>query len=421
MLPPSSDEYYPTVSVNALMKILRDPTLNAYHNMVIPAVMFIIKSLGIKCVAFLPQILPPFFDVMRNCEQGFRDYMFQQLGVLVSIVKQHIRDYLPEIFQLIEKYWPSPNLAQIVLLVEEISLALNDEFKVYLPDLIPHMLAVLRERSNTKAIEKILKALEVIGTNLDDYLHLLIPAVVKLFEKPDTPMNLRTASIKTVCSLCRKLNFSDYSSRIIHPLARILDNPLNPGLREDALETLCALIYQLGPDYVIYIPMVNRVLARQKIQSGKYEGLISHLLKNHPLVNEDDTDLSVDLEEQPPAPEVATIAKLKVNATNLKKAWENSHRSTKEDWQEWIRRFSVEILRESPSPALRSCLSLAQDYHPLVTELFSPAFLSCWKELSEAMKEELVRSIETALKAPTIPPEILQQLLNLAEFMVISA
>ncbi|KNC72213.1 hypothetical protein SARC_15234, partial [Sphaeroforma arctica JP610] len=43
-----------------------------------------------------------------------------------------------------------------------------------------------------------------------------------------------------------------------------------------------------------------------------------------------------------------------VNQKNLKNAWEASQITTKEDWNEWIRRLSVQLLRESPSPALRS-------------------------------------------------------------------
>jgi len=32
---------------------------------------------------------------------------------------------------------------------------------------------------------------------------------------------------------------------------------------------------------------------------------------------------------------------------------------------EWVRRLSVELLKESPSPALRSCWALANIYNPL--------------------------------------------------------
>ena len=44
----------------------------------------------------------------------------------------------------------------------------------------------------------------------------------------------------------------------------------------------------------------------------------------------------------------------------LRIAWESSQRSTKEDWAEWMRHFSVELLKESPSRPLRTCAGLAQ-------------------------------------------------------------
>lgn len=55
-LGPSSEDYYPTVVINALMKILRDSSLNAHHTAVIEAVMYIFKTLSLKCVPFLPQV-----------------------------------------------------------------------------------------------------------------------------------------------------------------------------------------------------------------------------------------------------------------------------------------------------------------------------------------------------------------------------
>ena len=46
-----------------------------------------------------------------------------------------------------------------------------------------------------------------------------------------------------------------------------------------------------------------------------------------------------------------------------------------------MRRFSVELLRESPSPALRACCNVAVVYHPLARDLFNAGFVSCWNEL----------------------------------------
>lgn len=118
-----------------------------------------------------------------------------------------------------------------------------------------------------------------------------------------------------------------------------------------------------------------------------------------------------------PSADLSAAKKQPVNQQHLKKAWEASQRSTKEDWMEWIRRLSVELLKQSPSHALRACVFLASVYTPLARELFNAAFVSCWNELYDQYKDELIMSLEVALKAPNIPPEIIQILLHLAEFM----
>lgn len=126
---------------------------------------------------------------------------------------------------------------------------------------------------------------------------------------------------------------------------------------------------------------------------------------------------------------------MQVNDGRLRSAGEASQRSTKEDWAEWMRHFSIELLKESPSPALRTCARLAQlqvlsfsllvillmcsdSYTQLLQpfvgrELFAAGFVSCWSQLNETSQKQLVRSLEMAFSSPNIPPEILATLLNL--------
>ena len=77
----------------------------------------------------------------------------------------------------------------------------------------------------------------------------------------------------------------------------------------------------------------------------------------------------------------AEATKMVVNQQHLKQAWDVSQVATREDWVEWMQRLSVEFMRESPSHALRACMSLVDIYPPLAKELFNAAFLSCWMEL----------------------------------------
>jgi len=74
-------------------------------------------------------------------------------------------------------------------------------------------------------------------------------------------------------------------------------------------------------------------------------------------------------------------SKLAVNQQHLKQAWDTSQVTTREDWMGWMHRLGVEFMRESPSHALRACMTLVDIHLPLAKELFNPAFLSCWSEL----------------------------------------
>eukprot|EP01105_Mastigella_eilhardi_P021948 TRINITY_DN5365_c0_g1_i1.p1 TRINITY_DN5365_c0_g1~~TRINITY_DN5365_c0_g1_i1.p1 ORF type:complete len:2426 (-),score=601.66 TRINITY_DN5365_c0_g1_i1:7080-14204(-) len=423
VIPSSSDEFYPAVVVTALMRILKDPNLSVHHALVLKDLMLSLRPLGMKCILFLPHIMPVLLQVMKRCEAGFRVQLFECLAELVSIVKQHVRDYLAAIFELIMTYWESSLILPIVSLAEEISLALNEEFKAYLPSLMPLLLKELRSDRNPKRqnAKKILEALEVFGNNIEDYLHLVIPAVVAFIEQEDAPTVVVSQAIDALCKLCRNLNFSDYSSRMIHPLARQLAKTMSPEIRDSIMKCLCTLVRQLGTDFSIFIPMINKIVTRQRIQHADYDILANALLHGQPVTLEHDAEDARAHKEpsaEAQAPVEVPTKKYKLNTTVLQSAWETvSQRTNKEDWSDWIRLLSGAFIRECPAPALRACAALAQDYPPLTRELFNAVFLSCWTDLPDVLQAKLISNIETALNSKTIPNEILQTLLNLAEYM----
>ncbi|KAK5714212.1 phosphatidylinositol kinase-related protein kinase tor1, partial [Elasticomyces elasticus] len=203
---------------------------------------------------------------------------------------------------------------------------------------------------------------------------------------------------------------------MVHPLSKVVTSG-DRVLQHAALDCICALIFQLGQDFIHYIHLLNKVLKQHQITHVNYQILITKLQNRDPLPQ----DLNPEENYAYPADDTSFAEigqkKIVVNQQHLKNSWDTSQKSTREDWQEWIRRFSVELLKESPSPALRACASLAGIYQPLARDLFNAAFVSCWTELYDQYQEELVCSIEKALTSPNISLEILQVLLNLAEFM----
>ncbi|XP_042586296.1 serine/threonine-protein kinase mTOR-like isoform X1 [Cyprinus carpio] len=119
---------------------------------------------------------------------------------------------------------------------------------------------------------KLLMAIQLFGANLDDYLHLLLPPIVKLFDAPDVPLPARKlplsygshrcsqkptigantfsqhftlwVALETLDRLTESLDFMDYASRIIHPIVQILD--ITPELQNTSMDTLSSLVFQLG-------------------------------------------------------------------------------------------------------------------------------------------------------------------------------
>lgn len=105
---------------------------------------------------------------------------------------------------------------------------------------------------------RVFQAFYAFGANAEEFLHLIIPAIVRTIERSDVKMSLRVAAVRTIDGLSRKVNFCDHASRIIHPLARVLATG-NAELRAAVMDTLCVLLVQLGSEYAIFVPMINKV------------------------------------------------------------------------------------------------------------------------------------------------------------------
>ncbi|KAH8519812.1 hypothetical protein H0E87_001306, partial [Populus deltoides] len=428
----TSEDYYSTVAINSLMRILRDPSLASYHQRVVGSLMFIFK------------VLPDLFHTVRTCDDCLKDFITWKLGTLVSIVRQHIRKYLPELLSLISELWSSfslpapirpPRGFPVLHLVEQLCLALNDEFRKHLPVILPCCLQVLSdaERCNDYSyVLDILHTLEVFGGTLDEHMHLLLPALIRLF-KADASVDIRRAAIKTLTRLIPCVQVTGHISALVHHLKLVLDGK-NDELQKDAVDALCCLAHALGEDFTIFIPSIHKLLLKHGFRHKEFEEIEGRLRRREPIILgstaaqrlsrrlplEVISDPLNDMDNDPYEDGIDIKRHLRghqVNDGRLRTAGEASQRSTREDWAEWMRHLSIELLKESPSPALRTCARLAQLQPFVGRELFAAGFVSCWAQLNEASQKHLVRSLEMAFSSPNIPPEILATLLNLAEFM----
>ena len=188
---------------------------------------------------------------------------------------------------------------------------------------------------------------------------------------------------------------------------------------------LYTMAWRMASDFVVFVPLISSEPMRGHFAHPHVEAIVTRLLHDGPPESYLDPSRETTGVVQE-ASHVGTstafdaweVPKEDLNRKMLRAVWEATQRSTREDWQEWIRRLSVQMLRGSPSASMRACAALAQQYQPLARQLFNATFLSCWRELGvDGYQESLVKCLETALDAEQMSLEVLQPLLNLAEFM----
>jgi hypothetical protein len=124
-----------------------------------------------------------------------------------------------------------------------------------------------------------------------------------------------------------------------------------------------------------------------------------------------------------------------VDQSALIAALDTSSCTKARDWEAWMRRVGLELLRQSPSPLLQLCAPLAAAHPPIAEGLLRPSFLAMWVWLEAAAAGtpwgggvdggsshanalgHVLAAVEAALRSSALPAPILSQLLNLAEYM----
>ncbi|KAL3924907.1 MAG: hypothetical protein SGILL_000756 [Bacillariaceae sp.] len=481
---PGDDGFFPTVTIQALMRIFKDPSLAVHHGMVMQAIMFIFKSLGLRCVPFLSQVVPHIVITIKTCgPSNLRESLLKQVAVLSGIVREHLRPYVGDIFDIL--YLASLDELQI----SELGTANQSLFRG-------------RTLGETERLRLVLINIQTLREVLGGFLHVLVPVLLKVSDSLipfateglvvegdmisyEDLVTLSVLALKTTSCLLefegtsdntnnsvtpfwgeKNTNPGSLSARALHPLLRILHvkcrSNLTVGL--SVVSTICVCARQLGAS--TWIPLYHQVVRKAindwqarfvraeesddvaTARSGlsQYEEVVRDL-ENPPLqrsymdpysmethrprrLTQRQDPMLLSVMDQSYLGENGTTVDgfdlggakmphtnfMKVNQAQLQRAWDVSQCASREDWDEWMRRLGIQLLREAPSPALRASAGLAHAYQPLSRELFSAAFVCCWKELSDPYRINLVNALETAFVAD-ISPEILQALLNLAEFM----
>ncbi|KAH7096384.1 atypical/PIKK/FRAP protein kinase [Auriculariales sp. MPI-PUGE-AT-0066] len=421
----ANEDYYQRVVMSTLLKVLSDPTAITSHRFVVECIMVIFKTHGQRVVVFLPQVIPSFITVIEKTSIArFQEFHVQQLAVLIELVAQHIRNYATELSAMIKALWPTHHLRlALVKLIEAVAQALDTEFRPFLPSIVPLMLDVFDEEQSSRseaAQIHILKAIVYIGNNIEDYLHLVVPAICKPLNSSEAQPPVKAAAANAIHGLARRIDLMQYSARLVLCLVANLEIQ-DFFLQRSIMDALSMFVVQLGENFCFFAPGVSKMMAKHRVDHEMYSKLIATLERGDriippPELFETSGHQNQDI-NRPGAPR--NVA----NNQELRTAWKIPRKFAEQSnqWSHWYTGAAVACIRQAPSSALRSCVPLLDQQvtvsRDIARELFPVAFLCVWVEAPEATQEEITQAISEAINDPSLPADIGMSILNLAEFM----
>ncbi|KAJ2776642.1 phosphatidylinositol kinase- protein kinase tor1, partial [Coemansia interrupta] len=452
----SEPNYFTSVSVAALLRILTSPADAKSHLLAVQALNTLFAPLQSVCGQYLDAVVPAILAAMRAAPPEAAESYIERLGRLVGIARQLIRPHLDPLFALFDAESPAVRASEplqkvLIGLVDVLADALSGDFGPHIRRVVPFLLAVIdRDASHARQpTVAALHALRVLGPSLEGFLFLVMPRLIALLDAPAAPpLPVAARALDTIEAVVAAVNCAGFASRLVLTLVRLLQDPQMAELHAAAVSLLCVLMELLQDEFMLFMPTVAaamkaRAQQQQQQQPSSAEAYqlarfdrYSRLLFGGRLIPRDAQQSQSQQQQQQggdaspgraahgqgsaaasSSAAAGGAPKLYVDANALRNAWSTQQGVSRDGWMDWINRFAVELLSQSPSPALRACGPLASNHPRLRSELFNAAFVSCWTELPGQYQQEVIASLQDVAAKPDVPADILQTILSLAGFM----
>ena len=244
------DEYYPRVSLTALVKLLRTSHEVKYA---VKATQHICEHFDANLLSkYLEYVLYGYMDAIRRQdldteEDDHKIELFRCLADLVVMSRGGIRSHVGVLIKLLDEFWHTHLWACLDVmkaLEETLSVA---EFQMHAVELLNLLLRTIRSdrdhtREKTRAVLSTL--LEMSGRDsaenvitVPNQLRLVLPDLMRIVELPaNREMEpVRRDALRVVRSIVERTDqVVDFASVIVLPLLRVIRNSAHQGMKENS-------------------------------------------------------------------------------------------------------------------------------------------------------------------------------------------
>ena len=278
---PSHDIYYPLVAIKALMNILNglSSLSNDQIEQVLTALFNIFHCYSRQLTSLLENIIPILVHICKQVDPNFRDRFISTFKNITSVVGESINDYVSEIITVIDLKVASPSsLNEMLSLLKELASHSCYDTMTNFPHLLHNCINILNTGSDD-LIEKTLGLIECLKGKIDQYLYIIIPALLKIVQDHANP-SVRKQAIKVIAQFCDKTihpHIVDYISRIVDGFLAVVRNE-SSDIIDNVFDGFASIVESLDNLFAVFIPVIQRIMISKKISHKRYELAVQDLI-----------------------------------------------------------------------------------------------------------------------------------------------
>lgn len=410
----TTEQYFVAVAASSLLEIFKDDTQTEYFIDAVQGLVQILHHPRMHMLAHFDSFIARLLEVMEKSDiQDLKQYL-PLYSQLIAGSTHNTAPFLAQSLQMIsERFCPqlAPQFLDLILSFLE---AIRDGFSPYASDTICLLVGCLDDAktSNISISHRVLKAFSIIGVFATDLLYLIIPQVCDAVECEQTLEPVRIMALKTLTSLVVSVDLFPYIGPIVRALQCGLFYP-DKETNSSAFELLYMLLRAQGSNFLINAEPLFESLRNSGVETPELKEIVLDVARG---VYGSCFAPIDDMQKPPPSPKPGdrkpTFSEDAITARAM-----TPNLGLERHLEQWLRSFVLCVISNSPSEAIRACTTLATSLQPLAMKLFNPAFLSCWREMTEKGRQQLISSFRELLLASENYETVARTILNLIFFM----
>lgn len=410
----SYNDYFLQVCFKRLMDILQDKSLSHLRIRVLKA---IIEALNVRSTSPIDYFTQLFPRILEEVENGQTVEGFKLMRRFIVVAGQRAACFIPQIMAAISSKWSLPYIPSIIAIIGVLIDKVETDFAPYAYQLVANLLDILSDASASleEHVIQCIPLLTQVSVNFPHLEQLMIPRLCKAVAMKHTSVKLKTQALDSLRWLVQNTKEPTNVASIWNVVIDACCDT-DESISSCALQVLYSLAVRLGSVFQQYIGRTVQRLTSSDAIRGDFGRITGMILNDKPLHFQDfpfiRTDPIVVVAETHEPPKVEFNQRiLRDHFQETRQLKSSSH------WQKWFNSFVLTCIQVSPSDSIRACYDLALNHRPLATELFFPAFLSCWIKQVEDERDIISHEITYILRATGLPSDVVQSLARLCEYM----